>query len=886
MDDAVPLHSKLKMTALSLGLLMAFCAPTLHAQALTELEQAPLPQAAPASASAIAEQTPSASHAGVRTAASAAQTETAPYSSALHDRLVGQVRDGTLTHAQASATIAQWLSTPVTASARKRLWSDGVVYAYQAGDTTTALLWASDARVQGLTDYALPSAFQAARSERATATQGEIVRAWLARQPTNWQARIYEAVWLTDAGQFDAAQAALDTLEKRHPRATRQQRIDLLEARGALAQAQQKPLLALGDYADITAIEPSHRWANRESQFLLSNLAAAPTASRNVQTLNARQADLFSPIEAAEFQQQSLGQRLRWAVIERDQRNATGAERHVQLDQVIREMDQAIAAASAPGLEPSDRWRQVQLDLIFDRMTAWSERGRNQEVIDQYIALRDEGVAVPYYAMSAVGGAYQQLRRSDLAVPAYEEALRLGGANIPVPSDTHVGLLYAYLDTARFEQAESLLQKLEAATPPQLRRSPEGGRANPQYSEVRHLRALTQLYTNHPAQAERSFRALTSMAPMNTGFRTGQAETARLREHPEAALALYEEALTDHPDAIDVRAGYANALLGVNEVRQAREVTETLTQDAPDSIAVRNARRELEAVQAPRFDLEAGAAREGGALANREWRMDARVSTGLIDDTWRLYARQVLARAELDEGRERFARSGLGLQWGKGRWTAQAEATQANQGPYRTGLAGQLTYRASDAWRLGASFDSNSVDTPYKARRADIAARSAGLTAEYIVNESRSFLGEYEAMRFSDGNLRNRFGLGWRERWITGPRFLFDTTTSAQTSSNNQRDAPYFNPRRDASIEINTRSQWLTWKRDDRQLFQVVEAGAGAYRQSGQGTGPIWSLRYAHEWNVGRSVQVRYGIGISSHPYDGDNEKRREVFLLLSVPLQ
>jgi len=854
-----------------MGLIMALHGPALHAQAAAS-KHAPALGAMPL--------TSMAPPALINDAAVTSYTRQA------HDQLVQAVREQRIGDAQATSRIDQWLRGALPQEVRNRLWSDGVIYAYRAGENTRAVQWTHDANIGGLADYALPSAFQAARAERATAVQGDIVRHWLARQPASWQGRIYEALWMIDTGRFDQAEQALNTIEKRAGRRTNQQRVDVLEARAALAQARKQPLVALGDYADIATIAPAHRWANRESQFLLSEMTASATASRNAAALNTRYDGTFSPIEAAGLRQQALGQRLRWAVVERDQRNQSGPERHALLDQVIREMDTEIAAATQPGLQPADQWREIELRLIYDRMTAWSERGRHQDVIDQYESLRAQGETLPYYAMSAVGGAYQQLRRSDLAVPAYEQALESGGTNIPVPSDTHVGLVYAYLDTARFEEAEQLLQKMEAATPPLLRRSPEAGRANPQYSEVRHLRALMQLYTNHPAQAERSFDALVSMAPMNAGFRTGQAETARLRDHPEAAVGYYEEALTDRPDDIPTRAGYAGALLGTNEIKQARELTEQLSQDAPDSIAVRNAQRDLRAVQVPRFDLEAGAAREGGALANREWRMDARASTGLINDTWRFYYRQVYARAELDDGYERFARGGLGVQWTKGRWSAQAEATQANQGPYRTGVAGSVTYRASDAWRLGASVDTNSIDTPYKARRADIGAHSAGLTAEYIVNESRSFLGEYQRMDFSDGNARNTFGLGWRERWITGPRFLFDTTLSAQTGGNSRQNTPYFSPSRETGVELTTRSQWLTWKRDDRQLFQVLEAGAGAYRQSGEGTGPLWSLRYAHEWNVGRSVQVRYGVGISSHPYDGDNEKRREVFLLLSVPLQ
>ena len=58
------------------------------------------------------------------------------------------------------------------------------------------------------------------------------------------------------------------------------------------------------------------------------------------------------------------------------------------LDQVISEMDTELVATTQAGHEPADRWREIELRLIYDRMTALSERGRHQEVINQYQSLR------------------------------------------------------------------------------------------------------------------------------------------------------------------------------------------------------------------------------------------------------------------------------------------------------------------------------------------------------------------------------------------------------------------------------------------------------------------------------------------------------------------
>ena len=68
--------------------------------------------------------------------------------------------------------------------------------------------------------------------------------------------------------------------------------------------------------------------------------------------------------------------------------------------------------------------------------------------------------------------------------------------------------------------------------------------------------------------------------------------------------------------------------------------------------------------------------------------------------------------------------------------------------------------------------------------------------------------------------------------------------------------------------------------------MQVLDVGAGRYRQADFGSGPLWSLRYEHEWVFGPALQLSYGVGLSSHTYDGQKERRRQIFSRFSVPLK
>lgn len=647
----------------------------------------------------------------------------------------------------------------------------------------------------------------------------------------------------------------------------------------------------------LTALAPTQRVVRRENAFALEDMGAITEALAQAEAAQRATPGSFSDFELASLRQQALGQRLRWAIGERNQRVGGGAGRFERIDELLPLYASELGNAadhvqhSAPaGDEEAPRWKALYLRLYADHLTTLSARGRFTEVTAGYAQWQAQHAdePLPYYALSDVAGAYQQQRRSDLAVPIYEAALRAGGEAIPVPSDTHTGLVYAYLDTARFEDAESLLRQLEAATPPLLRLTPEQGRPNPEYAEVRNLRALYQLYTERPWQAETSFRGLTSLAPLNSGFRSGLAETMKLREKPDEALGRYRETLVDHPDDVAARAGYAGALFDAGEIRAGRELTDRLQAEAPESIAVRNAVTQRDTLRAPRLDIDADGGQGHGSsvLADRDWRVDAKLSSPLWDDSWRLFLRQVFARGDTSLGNADLSRTGIGVEYLQGRWQASAELHQADKGRYRTGVALGLDYRASDAWRLSARFDSNSLETPWKARLANVGARSLEFGGTYVVNESRAFEGRLQRMDFSDGNSRDALGLSWRERLVSGPRFQLEGTLSGETARYARQDVAYFAPRGESALQLGLTGKYLGWKRDDRRFSQVVGIEAGSYRQQGFGSGGLWSLRYGHEWVFGRSATLSYGLGIASHPYDGVRERRRFVYLNLSVPFQ
>lgn len=620
----------------------------------------------------------------------------------------------------------------------------------------------------------------------------------------------------------------------------------------------------------------------------LATSVAANTAWEEAEAAERERPGTVPALKLAMLQQQALAQKLRWAVAERDQR--IGVARFTELDRVLAEFDgatdrlNAASAQAAPGDEKA--WRDLYVALKSDQMLALLERGRPAQTIATYEALRATGAELQPYALVVVAQALAQERRSAEAIPLYEAALVNDGTSRPMPVETQFELIYAYLDTGRFEDAEALLVKIESDTPALLRLTPMAGQPNPEYSSVKGMRGFLLLYTNRLAEAQRHFDVLLQEAPFNAGYAEGAAEAERLRGHPKAAFAQYEALAANHPYDRNIRADQAQSLLDLNEFAAARRIGESLAADFPDSTFVRKFEREQRAVTGAFLEVKSSAGTgSGSAIADRSWIIDSRLNSGVFRDEWRVFYDQILAGGDIGTEKENWARGGLGLAWQRGGWLAEGKVQQANMGPYRTSAAGHLSYRINDNWEVSATVDGNSKDAPWKARVADIGARDAGATASYLFNESRRFDVSWQRLMFSDTNRRNAAAVSWRERWISGPRLKLESLLSADASRSRLQGTPYFSPPHDASVQAALSGEWLTWKSDDRQFFQIVEVSTGGYRQADFGTKPLWGLRYEHQWNLGPKLQLRYGLSVSSHPYDGVREQQRSVFFNFLLPL-
>lgn len=810
------------------------------------------------------------------------------YSTAAHDALIAARREGRATPGEVLDRLHVWLAqSPASNPARARLASDAVVLAVDLDRRCDAVAFGRTIAADQVADYALAPLVSAARHCGDNALQAAVLQVWLNRMPTAREPLRQTAFWHLDTGDVAGAQRLYDQLAMPAPTETAE-RMALMELQAALALARQQRTVALGVYQQMLVLVPEHRDARKQTVLLLGEAGGASAAWQQARATQDSHPGTFAPLELARLQQAALGEQLGWAVGERDLR--LGPERTRPLDEVLAQLQAADREAEVRvqqgGVDAAD-WQGVRNRLRWDQVLGQVERGNPAASLALYRQLQREGVPAPFHGQAAAARAMARLGQSHEAVDLYVMALREEDEDSTETRNAQIGLIYAYADAGRFHESDALLDRLKARTPAYLRLAPIEQTPNPEYTALHVVEADIMLMGDRLDAAQTRFATLSGEAALHAGFRAGSATVSQRRDHPEQALQEFEALLTDDPQGIHTRAGYADALMGANEWRAAREQVQALAADAGDEAVVTRLQAHHRAAVAPRLDIDAGGESGNLGLAQRIWRVDSRLSSALLNDAWRVHTGYTRAQGDTDaDGYRVWHRGAAGLSWTQGRWEAQAQLQHANFGPYRDSVGAGLAYRLSDRWRLAARYDGDSPETPWRARNAGIGARSLELEARWVHSERRTLDLALSRMNFSDGNARDGARVQWTERWISWPRVQVETRLSAGNGEFKLQQRPYFSPERETGVQGSVWFQWLTWRNYESIFFQGVELTAGNYRQSGFGGGALWSARYEHRWQLGPQAQLRYGVSFGSQPYDGRQEKQRRVYLQLSVPLQ
>lgn len=515
--------------------------------------------------------------------------------------------------------------------------------------------------------------------------------------------------------------------------------------------------------------------------------------------------------------------------------------------------------------------------IRVDRLILLNELGRHQQVVDEYTSLTDpQGQPLPGYVLPAVGDSFMSLKRPEDAAPVLEAALKADPDN----SGVRTQLAYAYLESERPDTAIAQLEAYRAAQPPWRRAA--GAKQSTQnwgrYDADANL-AMLRAYTEDLPAADSMLSEMLSIAPNNAGLQSSLGTVYMMRGWPSRALERFRIAATLDERNVESRIGQVEALTVLRRDDQAIFLREQLLRDYPSQPNVQRMDQMWRNHRGWQWRAYVGGDRSQGStgnspFGNRDGQYGLEVQTPILGDRWRLTAGADDRWADFQQQRVHYRRQGAGVRYAYDRLDTALSAYRANDRVGGTGIDFDANWRFSDTWEGSLQLRRNDAEASLQARASGITADSAGVVLAYAPDERRAYRFGATQWRYEDGNRRTGLNLSADQRLLSRPYFLLDGIAGLYASRGSRDDTPYFNPSRDASLELGLRADQLVWRDYDHHFRHRLTVSAGPYWQDGYGSAWVPALAYRHEWQFGMGHVLTYGVSWSRPVYDGNREER------------
>ena len=548
------------------------------------------------------------------------------------------------------------------------------------------------------------------------------------------------------------------------------------------------------------------------------------------------------------------------------------AARHARTDAAIAALDAAIAAWLPLGPDAAGAVRVARVD----RLVALRDRDRMDDVLAE-AAVLSAAAPLPGYAREAVGDALLNRRRPEEAELEYRAALEAD----PGALNPSLGLFYALSEQRRWAEARAIVDRLDRDIPAyRAVRGPEPPSAEWDRIEAVTSDALWRMWGDDLAGAEAVAAPLAAAAPMNSSLRALRGDIWRMRGWTNRSIEEYETALTNAPDALDLRIGLAEALFDARRWSEARVAVATLATQYPENAAVRRLARRIVVHDMRTLEVvvTGGLNRTG---SNPELDIAARLWSAPIAENYRVFGGVLMRRADTNAGDITAWRSTAGVEWRGPGAIVTGGVSLDQQGVDRGGAFLRAVVRLSDHWSLEADAELTAADTPLAALAAGIHADAAGTAIVWRASDLREAGASFRAMRFSDDNVRLIGFVRWQERVLNLPEWKLDLQPYAYATSNSEQGGPYYNPESDLETGATAALTWSAWKRYEQELRVRFIATAGGYWQQNYGWSPLVALRWENQHVLSDTFSFAYGAGWVSRDYDGRREDGVSVTGLL-----
>ncbi len=528
----------------------------------------------------------------------------------------------------------------------------------------------------------------------------------------------------------------------------------------------------------------------------------------------------------------------------------------------------SLLASLPAGVDPD-----IRTGVIEDYLGLLGWGYHAPEVIREYhrlVAPRAKGLPGIH---QVVGDAWLQLGRPTKALTEFDAVL----VDLPGDPDAEMGRFWALLDQGRWRQARQVAHAAVSRLPP------KDASAVLTRDELEALRRDAQGlgYTEALAEAEHRLEELRRRAPADGSSLEALALVWRFRSKPRQARDLLNQSAQRAPERGWTWISLAAAQ---RECGEFADETQSLTKASElmgGSAGLDSAQRESSRARAAGFSIE-GQNAHATTLAPdaptgpNEQALQVHAESPLISDHWRI---------EGDGQTDHTRLMGNGIQRNRGAvgvtflgLLGQAEVAGGTQNSGPSGDPGRSTFLVkgaltpSDALRLDLALAHNSEDTPLRAWNAGIRGDEGSLGASYTWNESSALKAGVSRMNLTDTNRRESAWMTGDQRLYAWGPHIFTAEAGIWLSRNSLSPAlaPYYNPVRDAALNLQFTYVGPLWQEGPWQIRHKAQISTGTYDESvGYGSRGTFSIAYGFLMNLGRGMDAHIGLGYLERPYDG-----------------
>ncbi len=541
------------------------------------------------------------------------------------------------------------------------------------------------------------------------------------------------------------------------------------------------------------------------------------------------------------------------------------AARHIRWDSAEPVFDPAQlhheAKAAIETLEAMRKADPGDLRTAEDMLQAYHQMGRMKDVLTLWEAtVRRDGVSS--WLRSNAADAYLSLHR----VAEARELYRSVAAERPGSPEPWLGLFWVGIEARRPHDSEAALDELAKIPGQELT------------AEIQ--RAWLLMFSDRAAAGQERVEALLDKYPGNARVREGLATSYLWQGWPRRGLRSVEELLArttldlprvDNPQARLARAG---ALSALGDLGEARRQVDDLVALYPENVQARRLYREIHAQLAPEVRLS-GAYDTSDRGFGQSWsQLELSVPVGTRT---RIAAGGFATLSDDDSYSQGDLRDAyLALAVRPDRWlrlSTEMELDAGGGGARRDpSMSARVALLPNDRWRFdgGASWDAWR-DLPLRARVAGVLADSYDMGFSYTAGPVWDARLGYGHSTLTDGNVRSyALTSAHRQLW-QGPVYHGVAGVEVYASENSSSDVVYFSPRKDHSVSLTHRAEWVSASTARRFTFALMTY-AGLYGQEGQDSGTVGGAWLSSDWDLSGRTVVLLEAGARSQLYDGSRE--------------